>query len=332
MSKIYKAAGGDVGYGYTKVVGDSTAIFPTVIGSSLDIRYKSDIGSASEFEFANSDGSWFVGEWAMLQSPEPMRPMGRDRSLELVKVLALSGLYKAGVTGDISWFTTGLPVEWYADDRDALAQALYGEHHAVINGENVRWNIQGLTVMPQPVGALYGRIISKTGKVTDPDGIARGRNVVLDIGTGTTDLVMFDKMTYIERASGHTTSSLSDIYKALWRAIKARYSVELSPAEIEHALEFGFLTLWGKKTVIPEDIIQDAITPTASAIVEFINERISRNDSKKLTSFTVCGGGACESRLVNIIKRSYKGAVVPSEPHLSNARGFRRHALLKAGG
>ena len=73
--------GVDIGYGYTKAVGEATqVVFPSVVGKAERIRYENDLlddhGAYGESGIAliTEEGDRFVGELALLQSACDVSP------------------------------------------------------------------------------------------------------------------------------------------------------------------------------------------------------------------------------------------------------------------
>jgi hypothetical protein len=68
-------------------------------------------------------------------------------------------------------------------------------------------------VVPQPFGSLFRALLSPTGVLADPDGLAGGRVAVLDIGMHTTDYALADALRYVERRSGSIPVAMARVYE-----------------------------------------------------------------------------------------------------------------------
>lgn len=331
MNIPFEPAALDVGYGWTKAKTSIAEIIrPSIVGPAIDIGYQTNLVAAADGLTVELDGRfYFVGERARRQSPDPLTPQNRARSLEIVKLLGLTTLHQARAA-NISRLVTGLPVSWYADDKDALEAALTGEHSLVVNGEAVQINIATVTIMPQPMGTIFNSMISN-GIFNDPRHLAKHRVAVLDIGMHTTDAALVDALEYIELSSSSIETAGGAFFKSLQRSIAERYHLSLSIVNTEAAYHNGYVILWGKEVKLPDAMLNDAIKDVADIIVAFVQDLWQGDDDPKSFRIIFITGGNAPMFYV-AIRAALPSAVLVKEPHLANVRGFYEFALLKEKG
>lgn len=328
MNTPFEPAALDVGYWMTKAkTAIAEIIRPSIIGEAIKISYYSDLVAAGNGGLTVELGGrfYFVGERARRQSPDPLTPQNRARSLEIVKLLGLTTLHQAGAA-NISRLVTGLPVSWYADDKDALEAALTGEHSLVVNGEEAHININIVTTMPQPVGTFFKAMISN-GIPNDPRHLAKQKVAVLDIGMYTTDAALVNAIEYIELSSSSTETAGGTFFKSLQRSIAARYQLNLSIIDTEAAYHKGHVILWGKEVKLPEAMLNAALQPVADTIVAFVQDLWPGDEPKSFRVIFITGGNA--PMFYAAIRAALPSAILVEEPHMSNVRGFYEFALLK---
>jgi plasmid segregation protein ParM len=330
MTSLSKVSSADVGYGYTKAIGPGgeMVIFPSIVGPAIEIAYKADMIPNGRDMVVEFDGRrYFIGEWARLQSPDPVTPQNRDRSLEIVRLLALTAL--AQVTGGrCDRLVTGLPVAWYRSDRSDIEEALTGEHTLTLNGVESSIAIARTTVVPQPAGGFFGSIISHDGTLTDSHKLARAKVAILDIGMHTTDCVLMDNMTYIDHRSDSIEAAAGEYYALLRREIRDRYKVNLTLRDIEQITQNGnTMTLWGNKVVVDQDIIAHSRAHIAARVIEFARDLWPHDVAKTFDTILVVGGGA--ALFFDDIRQAFPSAHLAPNPQQANVDGFQRYGLFK---
>lgn len=327
MNTPFEPAALDVGYGWTKSkTSHAEVTVPSIVGQAIAISYQTDLVTARGGLTVELDGrSYFVGERARLQSPDPLTPQSRHRSLEIVKVLGLTALHQAGAV-NISHLVTGLPVSWYADDKDALEDTFTGEHSLVVNGTPATITIKLVKAVPQPMGTIFKAMISN-GIAYDPRHLAKHKAAVMDIGMYTSDDALIDNLVYIEKRSRSTPVAGGAFFQNLQRAIKHRYDLSLSLTDAESAAHSGSIILWGKEVKLPPAMVAAALRPVADHIIEFTKELWTKREAKTYRAIFVSGGNAF--LFYSSIRDVFRSAVLVDEPRLAPLRGFYEFALLK---
>ncbi len=317
----------DIGYGYTKAVSkDGIATLPSVIGPAVTIKYHDDLaGNGRDLTLEANGKAWFVGQQARLQSPFAISPRARERDPEIVRLLALAALHQVNAGSDTVRLVTGLPVEWYAD-RDKLVRSLTGFHTFAANGQRQAINIASVLVVPQPFGSLFRALLSPTGVLADPDGLAGGRVAVLDIGMHTTDYALADALRYVEPRSGSIPVAMARVYELVRRGITERHSLTLSLQDAEDAARAGQVAVYGRREPVA-DLVANALEGVTQ---EILGEAVTLwGDGRDLLAVLVTGGGG--PALLERIRTVYPHARLAPNPQTANAEGFYRYALRKFG-
>ncbi len=328
------AVGIDVGYGYVKAVDYLlTETFPSIRGAAINIGFRSDIAASNAGMTIIRDGCrYFVGDLARLQSPDAASPLTRRRDLDMVLDFTLTALARLNITS-VRSLATGLPVSWYAKDKDALIEKLTGSHDMEYNGTPMTFSLDRVRVMPQPWGTVIDHVIAVDGNgiATAPDPLRLtqpyARVGVVDVGTHNTNFLLCEGLDYIEEGSRSPDQGCASLYQSVARDISERYDgIELSPPEAERATHTQKITLAGN-TVNVSDICEYAINEFASNTISTMRSLWDR-DIGKLSYLFVTGGGS------HLIFNQLREAV-PMAQHVdgataANARGFYKYALWKA--
>lgn len=328
--------GVDIGYGYTKAVGEATqVVFPSVVGKAERIRYENDLhgqlgsGDESGIALITEEGDRFVGELALLQSRVQWTLLDRSRvedpSARLLFLAALSEL--AGADKGTSHFrvVTGLPVKWYAD-RAKVVEQWQGKHIVQrVNGHSLvqRFSVDDVLVVPQPFGSLFNTILGAEGQIVD-ESLARGRLGVIDVGTYTTDYVLVDGLRYIERGSESISTGMSKGYQLVGRSLLDTFGLDLRMHEVDRAVRQGKVMIFGEERSI--DWLAD---PVFDVLAQEILAQAGTlwGDGRDLRAILVTGGGAIA--LGERICERYAHARILDDAPMANVHGFLKYALRK---
>jgi len=241
--------GQDIGNGYIKTVapGRRPVVFPSVVGSAEEIRFRNPLASGGGLEVSLNGDRFFVGEHALLQSRRLITERGRRRDPTVLKVLSLTGLWRLFPGGCEVYLVTGLPVIWFQEkDRREFQGLFLGEHEAVINGRKASFNVKDVVVMPQPFGSLFHLLLSDDGKVMD-EGLARRRVGVIDIGMHTVDLILVDGLHYVEKGSGSLPYGVDRVLGDVRKDLQDQYDVDLPIPGVDEVVRRGRLSIYGRE-------------------------------------------------------------------------------------
>ncbi len=299
----------DLGYGFLKATnGSRDIVFPSVVGLGADIAYRSELSLYTQEEdnlVVELEGArYFVGSLAVRQSEIAARSLAEDRpgdwSARVLFLTAL-GLVIDGPTGHAN-IVTGLPPAHYRLYRDALVDIMLGEHRVVLHagGRPVEKSIvvENVRVVPQPFGTVFDLFLDRAGTVQQPD-LAASRVGVIDIGFRTTDLVVADRLDYVERLSVTTTTGLGTAYALIADAMQREFGLTRENYELDGIVLSGRLRSGGRMHDISA-LRDEAFREVARKIITEV-ESVWQKDDLDVVYITGGGGQALAGFLLDAL-------------------------------
>ena len=321
-----KLYGVDIGYGFTKVAGVDRIprVIPSIVGSNEELSYRSDIGDRIKIAPLTLYGhSYLVGEAAKRFSRHRYRifdsTWAESPYYLLLFVSALTMMKIDKSADEPTAVVTGLPVSHYTQERVKQLQELLGQAHGVqtLSGET-SVIVEKVKVIPQPFGSYFDLVLNDDGKLKEPEKI-RDRVGIIDIGFQTTDLALATPQ-YVETSSGSLEVGVRSVADQLSRDLAKSHSITLDTTESEEILRHRSMRIYGEIVDLSE-MIEIRTREVAEVILSFAHSLWGRGE--RLDRLILSGGGA-------IIFRSYFGGYrklhIPSEPSLSNVRGYLKLA------
>lgn len=246
----------DVGFGFTKASnGRKTFCFKSILGETTDIQFSTGLGNRDIAEnlHVTVDGkAYFIGDFAITQSSVRQFTLDQERLLEdFVPVLALTaaGLFaEEGITLNV---VSGLPVVYLKHDYEKMIKAMSGKHQLVYHfpdgsRQNREVSIHGVQIMPQPLGSVFGLLMDEHGRVVNRE-FPEKKIGVVDIGFRTTDFLMFDRMSYVERSSSTVDMGMARSFMAIAEKLKRESGVQVELYRLYEAVEKGWIQIRGKE-------------------------------------------------------------------------------------
>lgn len=333
----------DLGYRYTKIKGmwrDDTgtnkgtiAVIPSITGEPRNLKYQTDMDKLNELDYIRAivgQKEYFVGSLADRQSDVVYfsmdeRKLYEESSAVLLKTaIALLLLHSEG-DKDIR-LVTGLPVTYYADYKNRFAEVLDGEHKVLLNLAGSKYkrvfNIDGhgIRVIPQPLGTLFMKILDTDGKLKDK-ALANKRVGVIDIGFKTTDLVVCDKLEYIDKLSRSTTTAMHTAYQIISDQIREQFGVDKPVFQLDEIVRSGFIKIEGK-TYSLQEITDYAFRSVAEKLIAEIKSLWPNR--WELETIILTGGGA--EALGSLLAGRLETSVVQEGAQMANVQGYTRLA------
>ena len=167
----------DLGYSSVKAIGGTgrAITFPSVVGTPDKGRFSLNEHKDIVLDVPGN-GVCLIGESAVMQSRFIDRREDRswiegDAYYKLM-LASFSELTMATVCELV--VVTGLPVAFYARDKDSLRNRFLGEHRATREGRRTQlFRVVECRVIPQPFGALLSVALDHRGQIADR-GLATG--------------------------------------------------------------------------------------------------------------------------------------------------------------
>ncbi len=292
----------DIGTNYTKATSDgkNVVVYPSLVA----------YGEEKDWSLKGETKSVYVGEEALsiiqsMENVEVLRPLHEGRVLHKSYLeLARYGLKRLGVEGELV-IATGLPVKSSRKEREELKSQLESELKAKV------------LIFPEPVGTLAYM------------GIETG--VCVDIGFGTTDIVVLANMEYLK---GDTMlMGVDKLYESLEVSVRNKVGISLTPEEITKLLidekyEVGRIRGGRKISVRHDEVMADYDNLLKSWVdrianrVKLVLEGLS---TTLVENFVITGGGSLLPGVYELFSENFKdiGEIKrPSDPIKSNAIGY----------
>ncbi len=295
----------DIGTNYTKATkdGKKVTIFPSIVV----------YGEEKDWSLKGEEKEVYVGEEALaiiqsLENVEAMRPLHEGRLMhQSYMELARHALKVLDTNPDT--IATGLPVKSSKSEREALARDL-----------KEQLKVEPL-IFPEPVGTLAHL------------GIDTG--VCVDIGFGTTDIVVLSHMEYLR---GDTLLVGVDwLYENIEVLVRNSVGISITPEELTGLLttdcEVGRVRSGKRITISQKDISSEYEKLMKSWIERIVSRTKLMLEGLSTTivdNLVLTGGGSLLPGVYEEFSRSFEEVAKvtrPDDPVTSNARGY--YALAK---
>lgn len=303
--------GVDIGTNYTKITADgkNVLVYPSIVA----------YGEEKDWSLKGESKSVYVGDEALsivqsMENVEVLRPLHEGRVLHTSYLeLAKYGLNKLKA-GNNAIIATGLPVKSSRKEREELKNEMESELKAQV------------LIFPEPVGTMTYM------------GIETG--VCVDIGFGTTDVLVIADMEYLK---GDTMlMGVDKLYENLEVAVRNRVGISITPEEMTKLLttkdyEIGRIRS-GKKVSVSRDEIMPEYENFVKSWVERISSRVKLVleglSTMLVENFTITGGGSILPGVYELFQETFKdiGEIRrPDDPIKSNTIGYYMLAKALAG-
>lgn len=235
-------------------------------------------------------------------------------SSESYKALFHAGLLLSGADR-IERLVTGLPVSQCLDEnRKAFIVAQMQGTHQVTPKRSV--TVETVKVIPQPIGGLLDYVAQ-----TNTD-IGGARVLVIDPGFFSVDWVVVADQAIDRRSSGTSVSATSVVLEEAAKLINSDFGGGVSTEGLENAIRQARTSVLSCGQ--PVDIAQyiEAAAKVVTPVVISEIKKSLRANSSRFDLVLLVGGGAMFYR--EAVADAFPGLPIatPSEPELSNARGF----------
>lgn len=320
----------DLGYGWAKSIHDgSLTQFPHALGTPDPVRFRPEaLGARAGYPITVRRGdeshAYFVGELAIDQSRHAWAAITRRRDTWELRALLAESIDRAtkGQDADIDICVSGLPVSWYAEDKDEHKKALLGDtEYRRGNGPWRTISIAKVLVIPQPLGTLLYLAYSEEDIAVREAIKNHYLTGVIDVGHFTTDCITVkgaDYLTPIHR-SFSIPRGISRLHGDLRQILFQAYRVEMDAMEIDAVLRKGSIRIKGKEEKLPlEDAVRSLCTEIMAEVQSHWGEALD------LDQVIVTGGGA--SMMFPCIQEVYSHATSVIRPEEANVRGYEVYA------
>ncbi len=323
----------DIGFGYTKATdGIKDIIFKSILGEAAEIQFQDELFPRKKQEFMHIriDGKdYFVGDLAERQSNVRLFTLDQSQFItQFARVLALVALGNLVNNYDMINVVTGLPVGYYRQFKDALANGLLGEHKFSFlksNGETIEkiFTISKIRIIPQPYGSLLNLFLSDDGKPINSE-FLKQKVGIIDIGFRTTDYVVSDKMQYSERGSKTTDNGIAKAFSVIANKLREKSGVNIELFKLYDALVKGSIKIRGKEydlSNIKEQVYQQLATQIVADAERFWV------DDWDIDFVVISGGGSVllEKYLTSLMPNAKSGFTQGIDVRFFNVKGYLKY-------
>lgn len=258
----------DIGFGYTKATdGTKDIVFKSILGEAAEIQFQDELFPRKKQEMLHiriEGKDFFAGDLAERQSNVRLFTLDQSQFIaQFARILALVALGNLVNNYDIVNLVTGLPVGYYKQYKEILANSLLGEHKFSFvksNGETIEkiFTVNKIRIIPQPYGSLLNLFLDDEGKAKNSD-LLKQKIGIIDIGFRTTDYVVSDRMQYSERGSKTTDNGIAKAFSVVANKLREKSSVNIELFKLYDALVKGSIKIRGKEydlTSIKEQVYQ----------------------------------------------------------------------------
>jgi hypothetical protein len=330
----------DTGYSATKIysetkAGRKTLIFPSVIGQT---EFGEDFLGTSQDNFI-AELSLYPGK--IRNFGETAIRLNRGGEMSADRDMFTKHYNPALTIAGIARFMTekqapapdvlvvGLPVNFYASQKQTLVDKLAGEHTiklyningSVANTVKFKLDAKNILVLPQGYGSYLSYALDRDGNKI-PERIVS--TAVIDGGEKTIDIVAADGR-YNHSSSKSIPSSLDAVYHDLQREIDAKYDDYLERSTIEQYIrsKTPYITPNGESVDL-EEIRKQVMEKHLPEIINRIQMTVRPMRPQKVL---VAGGSG--DMLYDGIKAVFPTAEKVESMIFSNAVGYFRYGLLR---
>jgi len=316
-------AGIDIGYSWTKAIGNGrAAAFASVVGTPDRGRFSLDGGESELGIELIAPRAVLVGDQAVIQSRHLERREDRawieSPAYYDLLLAAFSSLTEGSARVTV---VSGLPIQFYERDRETLLARLLGEHQVQRAGRRAqRFEVIDARVIPQGFGALLAVVLDDRGRIVDAD-LANGRISVVDVGGKTTNLLSVDRLSEVGRETASVPTGTWGCARAVGRWLADNCpGLELRDHQVIAAMMARETRYYGERVDLGA-VVDQAVAPLADQVVAQATQLW--NGAAGLDAILIAGGGA---HLVGArVRRQFRHArVIAVDPMMANAVGYWR--------
>jgi len=336
VKTAHRVIGLDLGYNTTKVVYDLASlgvlhqIFPSAIGTAdLSAFSASTNGEPRVIHDVMTDRKCFYGKDAVSLSRLESRREDRGWiSSDEYRILAQAAMSHTGMSSKQRiWIVTGLPVAYYQDDKDTVADTLSSIPEVYWSQTNVhrtfRLNVDKVVVVPQPFGSLFSCALSDSGQVANASLLSSPVGII-DVGGKTTNILVANRGAEVARQSTSVSLGGWDIVRAVRpRISEVARDLDLRDHDLARAIASGSLLYYGDEVDLSE-IVQDVTCDFCQSVAAQATTLWGSGSS--LSTILISGGGAnlVGDNLKTHFSR-HSNVQVVEKPQLANAIGYYRY-------
>ena len=279
-------------------------------------------------EIEGIEGKFLVGRGALEQDTSLNWTGGsnkhKDSNFPIIAKACLGVLAGSRPNVVVEPIVMGLPVkEDESEDRHALLKdIIVGTHKMIIHFADGRRMIKEITVKElvtkkQPFGTFCDLILDRRGEIIDAE-MARGFNVIVDIGTRTLNIYTLDALTPITELSDTFNQGVHTAYDLVNEFINERLGFKVPTGKIAGTVQKGEI-----RGIDLTKARERSYQVLANEVFKIVDTMMV-NSWVYVDNLIITGGGA-------ELLRNYLANMFPVKPKFMNrfstARGFWKYGI-----
>lgn len=323
----------DLGNGFCKLVTSTKELsFQSVI--SVEDQTATGFSAAGlssnhDFVIEFRGKRWAIGDTVASHGLTPVTIRHRSRiETDFYQVLFAASLALGiGNSAEVQPIISLPPAAYW--DKDKQKKMLAGTYEVGFGGKTLTYSvpIETIQVVPEGFGTAVLMCLDAKGKVTDSS-LFNAKVGVVDIGTLTTDFLMFDKLKLIRKSTDSINHALSDLHEKL-RTFVSSQGVDVDVWEADDTLRDGYYLKAGRRVSITTERGNWASDLT-QAIAGQIRTVWSGGDEVEYIIVTGDGSPYVAPLLAQEFEHIYEinSTEHGVEPWFSNAEGAYRYSMF----
>ena len=336
MNETFNVGALDDGYGDVKYDSKGTpALIPSFVTSFKD-KPKDDFSSNSSLNYLASEiegKRYVVGDYAMKLDPNIRWVGGENKHADNrfpILLKSTLGLMSYGSHEVIDTLMMNLPIKYDTPERrTALTQLAEGTHEVGISTDGKHFikkviTVESVDIKKQPFGSICDVILDPAGEITDKE-IAKGFNVIVDVGARTLNILTVDALEEQAELSTQSNDGMFTAYGQVGSYLERELGVIIPDGKLPQIIRAGELK---NRDISP--LIEMAYENQANNILTIL-DKVLINSWAFVTSVIFTGGGADKQLLQPYFKKAMEHRVnTIFLDRYSNVRGLRKYGIRQA--
>ena len=312
----------DVGYGNTKFCygGDGKlecGHFPSVASLHTGLDRGAGVMIRRDLQQVESDGSHYLVGKDGIDTLSSRDDRGRTLLTNYIETPQHLALFRGALAylgeSEIDLLVSGLPVNFFAQHKERLAERLKGEH-SYPDGKKIQ--VRDAWVIPQPIGGFINYFMNES----EIDNIVELKSLTIDVGYYTVDWLVCRGLKLQDERSGSTAGGMSLVLEKLTHLISEDRQAPFSDINIvDTGIQNGFKARIQGKEYDFSHLVKKMDAYIAIAIQSVISSVGSLDDIDVIV--LVGGGATCYQPIVEELFNG-REIIVPNNSIYSNVKGF----------
>lgn len=325
----------DDGYGDVKFDSKGVpALIPSFV-TTFKEKPQDEFSNKSKLQYVASEikgRRYVVGDYAMKLDPNIRWAGGENKHADMrfpVLLKTTLGLMSSGKHEVIDTLMMNLPIKYDTPERrKELENIARGTHQVSISYDGVNFvkktiTVEGVEIKKQPFGSLCDVILDDNGDIKDKD-IAKGFNVVVDIGARTLNILTLDALEEQPELSVQSNDGMYTAYSQIGNYLEKEFDVMIPDGKLPQIIKSKEIK---NRNITPLiDMIYESHANTILATLE----KVLINSWGFVTTIVFTGGGADQELLRPYLEKGCTRVNTVFLDRYANVRGLRKFGIRQA--